>query len=184
MTETVAPDCPDCRGEKRRKVFHKETREYHRVRCHCTYEDLPLKLVIQPENCGCALAAVATVVGKTYAEVRQYIHMDRDFTQQGTYDNEMLSLLEVFGYSYQSRSRWVSRLDAEREQWPCEPWADVHLCVVRNLPDTSYHMVVMLRDGRVLDPWWGVVQGLHRYSAVLSIHAVYPIKEEVPNAGI
>jgi hypothetical protein len=157
-------------------VRHKVTGELHQVRCACTYEDLPLRLVYQAEKSGCVLAAVATATGLSYAEVRQYVDLSHDFTENGTYLSVAASILDRLGYAVQTRYRNDPRLGgAPRDPWPSEPWADVILCEVTNLPNRGQHAVVLLTDGRVLDPWWGVVQGLHRYPAVHSMTAVYRV---------
>jgi hypothetical protein len=171
--------CPDCKDEGKRRVLNTGTEEYHSVRCHCQYTDLPIPLVLQAEKSGCGIAAIATVVGKTYKEVRQFIHIDRDFTSDGMYDSEMEDLLEVFGYSWQARGKNQPRLSTKREVWPPLPFAPLHIAQVKNLPDKRWHYVVMLEDGRVLDPWWGVVQGLHRYPEVCVVHGLWKIPEKV-----
>lgn len=187
MSEAAAGEmkgvCPDCAGTHRRKVLNRATGEYHGVRCQCTYEDLPLVFVYQPEKSGCSIAAVAMVARKTYAEVRQYMNLERDYTAEGAYATEVQSLLDRLGFSYQIRYRTDPRIDCDRDPWPCEPWADFHICTVRNLADTTMHSVVLLRDGRVLDPTWGVVQGLHRYPKVTEMVAVYPVPQHLDAAA-
>ncbi len=182
-TVTVDPPtvCPDCTDGKRR-VQHRGTGEYHGVACHCQVADLPLRLVIQPERMGCVLAAVATVVGKSYGEIRQLVDLSHDFTEQGTFLTVAQSILERLGYAYQLRYSYDPRLNLSRPEWPCAPWAAVHICEVQNLTETGQHAVVLLRDGRVLDPWWGIVQGLHRYRRVVSMMAVYPVAAPDPAA--
>lgn len=168
-----------CDGGKR-LVRHKRTGELHGCRCPCTYKDLPLKVVLQPENAGCMLAAVATITGKTYAEIRHLVTMGHDFSTEGTHGAVTDEIFAHLGYAVQERFRYDPRLEAQRPRWPLAPWADVHLCQVQNLPDTGMHAVVLLRDGRVLDPWWGVVHGLHRYPRVSSMTAVYKVAVAEP----
>jgi len=166
--------CPDC-VDGVRMVLHKGTGERHPMRCACQVTDLPVRLVYQPESCGCVLAAVATIVGKSYRDVRHRVGMDHDYTKQGSHMGIAYELLAEFGYAIQLRYRNNQRLNAPREEWPCSPWADLHIAEVRNLADTTMHAVVVLRDGRVLDPWWGVVDGLHRYPRVLNIAGVFRV---------
>lgn len=178
MADEVAL-CLDCDGKKTRRVKNTGTGEFHTVRCHCQYE-LPIKMVLQKEPSGCGIAVVAMVTGKPYEEVRQYIHLDRDFTKEGMYDSELEDLLEVFGFSWQSRGRHQPRLSSVREVWPSLPFAPLHIVQVKNLPDKRYHYVVLLPDGQVMDPWWGVIQGLHRYPQILQMHGVWKIPPEIP----
>jgi hypothetical protein len=171
--------CPDCGGTGRRKVLNRATGEHHNVRCQCTYDDLPLRVVYQPERSGCAIAAAATVAGKSYAEVRQMMLLERDFNAEGADTFELQSLLDQLGFAYQIRYATVARLGhIPRDPWPCAPWAPLHICTVKNLSDTGYHFVVLLPDGRVLDPWWGVVQGLHRYPRVTEMMGLYPVARQ------
>lgn len=88
-----------------------------------------------------------------------------------------VAMIVQIGYAVRRRYRHDARLKRFRDVWPCAPWADLHWCEVRNTRDSGQHAVVLLRDGRVLDPWWGVLQGLHRYPGVVSIAAVYPVEQ-------
>jgi hypothetical protein len=166
--------CVWCQGAGKRGVRHSGTGETHGAPCPCTYE-LPVAWVPQAESKGCMLAATAMLVGKTYKEIRALVTGAWDFTEAGTNIGVVHALLDQLGFAYQTRYQYDARLDLRRPEWPCAPWADRILCEVRNLSETGYHAVILLRDGRVLDPWWGVLQGLHRYSHVQSMTAVYPV---------
>lgn len=175
QTETEAPKpCEWCNGEKVRRILHRGTGELHRVKCACQHE-LPVKFVYQPENSGCCVAAVAMIVGKSYFDVKQYFNVEHDLSCEGINHYEWQELLDQFGFAYQYRGSWSPRLNDRRAVWPIEPWADLHFVEVINTRGSGQHAVVLLRDGRVLDPWWGVLQGLHRYPKVVSMTAVYPI---------
>lgn len=176
----AAERCTDCTRGKR-EVRNSKTGEFHTVRCHCQFE-LPFPLILQPEKSGCALAAVAMVVQQPYATVRQYVTLERDYTGEGTYEREIYELLNHFGFSYQRKEKLVQRLGGTTAPWPPAPWAPLHVAMVRNLTDVAYHYVVMLQDGTIMDPWWGVVQGLHRYPSILSVSAVYPVVPPTPEA--
>lgn len=177
MTNTT---CADCGDKGNREVLHRGTGERHRVKCHCQY-DLPIKLVLQPEPSGCGIAVVATVAGKTYQEVRQYIHLDRDFTQEGMYDSELESLLVQFGFTWQVLTMVNPRLSTRRDPWPPAPWAPLHVAKVTNLRESGLHYVVVLPDGMVLDPHCGVIQGLHRYPRVHQVYGLWPVSGFVPS---
>lgn len=173
--------CPDCEGKTKRRVLHRVKQEWHTVKCHCQFTT-QVPLVIQPESHGCGIAAVATVAQKTYKEVRQWIHLDRDFTKEGMYTNEMEELLMVYDFTWQVIWPNATRLGTKRTPWPPAPWADLHVAQVRNLSDSGWHFVVIQNDGLVLDPCWGVIQGLHRYPEVNAVYGLYklPTKEEEP----
>lgn len=173
-----ATPCQWCNGSQRRVVVHAATHESHGMPCVCTAGTLPLQFLYQPETNGCGIAAIAMATATPYAEVRRRLVMSADLsgaTGQGVDVGQIDDLLGALGFAWQARYAHCHRLRAPRNPWPCEPWADVHLCMVRNLSDSSGHFVVLLRDGRVLDPWWGVVGGLHRYPQVYSIKALYRV---------
>jgi hypothetical protein len=179
--------CSWCAGAKFRLVRHVKTHEQHRMPCACAH-DLPIAFIYQPEENGCGIAAVAMATQRPYAEVRKLLLMSVDLSgfvlDDGVNVAQVDEMLEVLGFAWQARYPNLHRLAAPRPDWPCEPWADVHLCHVRSLSDSGGHYVVMLRDGRVLDPWWGVIGGLHRYPQVHSIKSLHPIASpaEVSNA--
>lgn len=184
-TPVEAPKEPceyGCDEDGHRYVLHRKNNELHKTRCICRYTDLPYKLVLQKEHSGCMLAAVATITGRTYDEVRQYCTLEHDWSKDGTWTSVTDDLFAHFGYAVQEYSSYCPRLEAPRPEWPLKPWAPVHLCQVTNLTETGQHAVVLLPDGRVLDPWWGVVQGLHRYKRVVTITGVWKVSDPQPNA--
>jgi len=174
--------CEWCKGEKVRRILHRGTGELHRVSCACTHE-LPVRFVYQPENSGCCIAAVAMIVGKSYFDVKQLMNVEHDLSCEGIHYHEWQDLLVDLGFASQFRSSWSPRLKDNRAVWPCAPWADLHFCEVINTRASGQHSVVLLRDGRVLDPWWGVLQGLHRYPRVVSMTAVYRVPEKAPEGA-
>lgn len=176
MSDETEKVCPHC-SEGFREVRHSGTGESHRVKCFCQ-EEIPISVVLQPEDSGCAVAAVATVAGISYKEARALLRMDRDLTTEGSYDFEIQEMLDFLGFASQIRYSTIRRLNGARRLDWMKPWAPVHIATVRSLSNTGTHFVVMLADGRVLDPWWGVVQGLHRYSEVFNIIGFYRISEK------
>lgn len=176
--------CTECRDKHSRRALHRGTGEWHTMPCACRAK-LPFRFVYQPEPSGCMLAATAMMLGVTYSEVKQRVCTDWDFTKQGTHLHIVHELFEAYGYAYQTRHEFQSRLGGtRREQWPCAPWADRVLCEVRNTRDAGYHAVVLLRDGRVCDPHWGVLQGLHRFPRVVSMTAIAPLSVAAPQAWV
>lgn len=173
--------CTWCSGTKKHRVTHIATGEMHGMPCACVHTDLPIPFLYQEEDCGCGIAALAMATRRSYSEVRRLIVMSEDLSGHtigaGVNVAQVDDILEQLGFAWQARYPSCHRLALPRDPWPCAPWADVHLCHVRNLSDSGHHYVVMIRDGRVLDPWWGVVQGLHRYPGVHSIKAVYAIRD-------
>jgi hypothetical protein len=111
-----------------------------------------VKWVQQEESCGCTVAAVAICVGKSYAEVRAA--SGREFTGErgGLQIEDWYDYLFEHGFTF-FRVWGVTqhqKPNQEREVWPPEPFAPLHICSVVN--SVSSHAVVMLADGSVLDP--------------------------------
>jgi hypothetical protein len=132
--------------------------------------------VFQPEVSGCGIAVLAIVAGKTYREARQYFSLERDFTKSGMHNHELEEALVALGFAMQPFTRSEARLGHSiRAKWPIDPVTDLSICQVRNLRDACWHYVVTLRDGRVLDPAFGVINGLYLYPEVLAMWALYPI---------
>jgi hypothetical protein len=182
----VPDSCSWCDGTKVRLVRHVKTQEQHRMPCACAHE-LPIPFIYQPEENGCGIAAIAMATQQPYAEVRKLLVMSVDlsgFTDEGVNVGQVDDMLDHLGFAWRARYQSEHRLARKRDPWPCPPWADIHLCQVRSLSDSGGHYVVMLRDGRVLDPWWGVIGGLHRYPQVHSIKSLHQITPpaEVPDA--
>lgn len=177
------PPCAECNGTGKRKVLHRGTGETQSVTCPCKI-DLPIRFIWQPENSGCGPAVLAMIAGLTYRQACQYFAFDRDFSQTGCYTSELREVLNVLGFSYQLYVKFQSRIGGtEREKWPMESVSDLAIAQVRNLRDALTHFVVVLRDGRVLDPAAGVVQGLHRYPEVYEILALFPIPKPAEAAA-
>lgn len=169
--------CTYCNDTGHRLTRNFGTDEDHRIRCHCRFE-LPLKFVIQPYKMGCGIAALAMVSGKTFEEVRVLMDLSHDWCKggRGMTMYEVEQMLEPLGFSYQSRRLCQSRLGGtERKEWPGKPFAPLHIALVQNLPNTGGHFVVWLEDGRVMDPWWGVIPNIGNYSMVMEVTGIWKI---------
>jgi hypothetical protein len=126
------------------------------------------KRVQQEHKHGCAVAAMAMVTGKSYAEVFSAFDPEHyDFERHGLSHFPIADYLAGEGYALRKFTRCDQRLNVTREPWPVEPFTDVHICEVVN--SVMCHMVVMLGDGTVLDP---AVEGPRRLSDYLAVHYV------------
>lgn len=171
--------CSWCNGTQKRMVTHVGTDEKHGMPCACTHTDLPVPFLYQPEDYGCAIAAIAMATRNDYPRVRRLLVMSEDLSGEtvnaGVNVGQVDDILFDLGFAWRALYQNNHRLGVARDPWPCAPFADTHVAHVRNLSDSGHHFVCWLRDGRVLDPWWGVVQGLHRYPQVHSIKGLFPI---------
>jgi hypothetical protein len=150
------------------------------VKCFCTIPKGEIPYVKQEDPSGCGIAALAMCMQMTYAEVRAMFH--QDYVDSGIDDWLTEEILSMCGFAYAKKiKRFNCRVPkyekgSERKIWPPKPWAKVHYCVVLNLSETGAHAVVMLEDGRVFDPWWGEVEGLHKYKKVEYLYGITRIK--------
>lgn len=146
-----------------------------------------IQWVRQEHTNGCVIASLAMISGKTYREVHDdlapqlgnFVDVEGksewrrgvDFNKDG-----MAIMFDGWGWladnGFAIQQRYKFHYNIERPQWPLDPWADVHLCSVVT---TQSHAVVLLRDGRVLDPLTPEPKKLSDYSKVESMMAVYKV---------
>lgn len=180
MTDEVKKPCAWCGDTKKRLVTHVGTNEKHGMPCACLHTDLPVSFIYQPESYGCGIAAIAMATSTDYWAVRRLLVMSEDLSGQtvnaGLNVAQADDIVDQLGFAWRARYTNNHRLAVARDPWPCAPFADTHVVHVRSLSNASNHYVCWLRDGRVLDPWWGVISGLHRYPQVFSVKGLYRIE--------
>jgi hypothetical protein len=153
-----------------------------------------IQYVKQEQSHGCAIAALAMILGRSYQDVlrdwpkrteeqkwkdengedRTSIHTYHDFDAKSGGISFMCAdaYLAENGFAVLRKFKHRSWLRDERSEWPPKPFGPLHLCdVVTSLG----HMVVMLGDGEVYDPWFGTGRSLSDYEAVHSVAAVYKV---------
>ena len=130
--------------------------------------------VQQEEVYGCGIACLAMVTSKTYQEVCSWFKADRFQTGLTWWDID--GYLAEHGLAV--ARRWPTTQNEneplEREVWPLEPWADLHICQVRT--PAMAHFVVMLANGTCLDPATPEPKKLSDYESVDNITAVYDVR--------
>jgi hypothetical protein len=110
--------------------------------------------VAQPNDYGCAIACVAMIVGKTYADMEAWFlahGLAPARMEKGVHDGVYFEALARHGFAYQQRWRCNPFTNVMRDDWPPAPFAPVHIC--SGAVAAGHHAFVMLADGRVLDPW-------------------------------
>lgn len=136
----------------------------------------PVKWVAQEDANGCGIACLAMLVGKTYQQVASEV---ASVKAMGLSQWPLDSYLAEQGYAVARRYPSLVHLNeinkpgVMRDVWPLTPWADVHLCGV-TLPQ-GHHWVVLLRDGRVLDPAGWPPRSWAEYENVSSMAAIIRI---------
>lgn len=132
---------------------------------------------------GCGFAALAMIVGKTYAQVVAEFAGDAhpngyrynpDTGSPAYYAMDLYLAEEGFAVSRLYEDRFPHCRN-EKRAWPPEPFAPLHLCNVKVYSEsTRNHWVVMLADGAVLDPLTPEPRRLTDYAEVHNVAAVIP----------
>lgn len=134
-----------------------------------------IERVQQKEKCGCTIAAVAMIVGKSYDEVRSMSTRDFDETSGGVQIEDWLDYL--FEQGFVAHRLWkvthLQGVNTPRPCWPPEPFAPLHICSVRT--SAGGHAVVMLSDGKVLDPYTADRDNLSCYESVSAVYGMFYI---------
>ncbi len=126
--------------------------------------------VAQEHENGCVIASLSMVTGMTYKQVQQSFKVK---VERGVHDDETDAWLAEHGFAVARKERRYKPGKCNRSPWPPAPFADLHLVVVK---EDDYHMVVMLRDGTVLDPATPGSWRLTDYGSVMWVAAVVSIQ--------
>jgi len=144
--------------------------------CQCADRVIPLQWVKQEDDWGCTIAAYAMILGRTYASVRDdfAVYIARKEGWRGVcslFDGDQYLTSQGFAVARIFRY-WRGEI---REEWPPQPFGDIHLCdVIVSEGSSGSHSVVMLRDGSVLDPLMPEPRRLTDYHKVQHVALVVP----------
>lgn len=110
-----------------------------------------MELVKQEEECGCVVACLAMVLGKTYWEIRE--EWANDFTTRGVPFDKMLDYLSDHGHSIvHTKVYSFCHKDFYRNEL-FKPFAPIHIVHVTHAPDVEHsHVIVMDETGVIFDP--------------------------------
>ncbi|MGU3476920.1 hypothetical protein [Methylobacterium sp. D48H] len=124
----------------------------------------PMDPVRQEDRYGCAIACVAMLLDRTYADMRAAVgEPGHGFTH-----DSLGELLIRGGYALQHVFRIDQVTQRPRPVWPLAPWAPIHVCTV-DAGGPGSHLVVMLADGTIMDPATTTMGRLSDYRAVISM---------------
>jgi hypothetical protein len=116
------------------------------------------------------------VLGVSYEEAAAKLATDPAiFDTSGSGYHVLESQLVHHGYAVSRKWRVFQPGNQQRDQWPCEPFADLHWCEV--ISGGRGHAVLMLGDGTVLDPMSDEPKRLSDYEEVNFVAAVIPISQ-------
>jgi hypothetical protein len=130
-----------------------------------------VRWVPQSDPNGCCVAVLAMVTGHPYEQIKAFY--GEDLGERGLSQHHIEHYLVEHGFTWARKTKWLPYIDGrkqqQREPWPAEPWADVHICEVVT---SQSHAVVMLADGTVLDPLTPEPKKLSDYKEVYYVAAV------------
>jgi DNA primase large subunit len=136
-----------------------------------------MKCVHQKHSMGCGLAALAMITGSNYDEIIKFFSPPIDFNKDGISFRAIDAYLVDHGYAIARKFQHYGFFNCpKREIWPPQPFAPIHLCEVRvyeNAPCT--HFVIMLSNGRILDPINDEHKNLNFYFKVISVAGIYKV---------
>lgn len=134
--------------------------------------------VLQEDTNGCGLACLAMLTGQTYRQVRADFE---NWGGDGTTEFHITAYLADKGYAWTwlhhghiykreltGPDTWRTRM---RDPWPPPLWANVHIASVET--GRGSHFIIVLRDGRVLDPATPEPRRWSEYGRCFNIAAVY-----------
>lgn len=127
----------------------------------------------------CVVASLAMVTGKTFNQtlrgLKEFWQEEGQF--QGVKDEIFDAYLGQLGYAVRYIKHDYSPRFKLRKEWPPKPFAPIHVCDVF---DEGLHAVVMLEDGKVLDPNDVHKKSLADYQRVFTVAGIYPVGEPFP----
>ncbi|HSZ58619.1 MAG TPA: hypothetical protein VK797_23325 [Tepidisphaeraceae bacterium] len=135
-----------------------------------------IRHVRQKHARGCVVACLSMITGIPYDEVDAGFHGDREKDGLGYHQYD--AWLNQLGYAVIRRFWHYCPLQADRADWPCQPFADVHLVCLPS--PMGEHAVVMLKDGSVLDPNESSPKRLSDYPKINSIAGIYRVSGTFP----
>lgn len=155
---------------------------FHPFRMNATTETIKptVEWVAQNDTYGCGVAVLAMLFGISYQEAKARFPA-YDPAKHGIHVDDVLV---DFGYALATKwntFHWrffCNSREEPRNPWPPEPFASTHICKVRVTANSPcFHWVVMLADGKVLDPLTPEPKRLTDYDTVVSVSAVVPVGE-------
>lgn len=132
-----------------------------------------VKWVRQEDSCGCTVASIAMIAGKTYQEIKAMLPPNHDLTRKGLGGFEETNLLKKLGFT--ASRKFINSFEGREgdKEWPPKPFADLHICAVEVYEGSPlFHSVVMLSDGTVLDPSTPEPKQLTDYFRVCNVAGV------------
>ena len=132
----------------------------------------------QEHKNGCGAASLAMITGVSYADVIKHFSTI-DFDKDGLIFDALIAFLVDNGFAVAPKFKYFSVVNSPgRNPWPPEPFADIHFCNVLVYEKSPMsHIVVMLKDGTILDPLIDNISKISDYFKVYNVTGIYCVKK-------
>lgn len=141
-----------------------------------------IKLVKQEHAGGCGPATLAMILCMSYEKACEWLQDSpvRSRSKTIDWDNDGISHIDL-DYCL-NKAGWYHQRTYKswepKDNWPPKPFAPIHYVQVGQ-PSGNSHFVVMLKDGRVLDPLLDDEQDLDSYLEVHNVCGLVHPESEV-----
>ena len=143
--------------------------------------DIPkVRYVAAPsEQNMCVIACLAMITGQTLKQTLK--GMERFWNNEGMFEGvreePFYQYLSARGYAIQTIDHDYEPEDSLTKPWPPAPWAPIHCCDVYA---EGPHAVIMLHNGKILDPNDRKVKTLSEYHRVYSVQGIWKVGHAPP----
>lgn len=112
-----------------------------------------MRRIPQEDDYGCLIASLAMVLDRPYHYVKAELHaaLNAYPGRQGINEFDASEFMFKHGYALVRRYMFDCVAQKPRPEWPCKPFAPVHICYVN--ATKGPHACAMDSEGRVYDPF-------------------------------
>jgi hypothetical protein len=107
--------------------------------------------IIQEDSCGCAIACMATILQKSYKEIKKDFY--NNFIIEGLNSDRIVPYLAGYGLDITThRANFYSDYSIAKKRF-VKPFADAHILVIKQYADNdTTHAILMNNKGKLLCP--------------------------------
>ena len=134
-----------------------------------------IKLVKQREGNDCGICVLSTILNKPYEKVKNDFY--KDIIEDGISLDDAINYLGDHSCSlvYKTLTNYQNKDTAKDEM--LRPFADIHVLSVRPYVDADmYHMVLMNKEGEILDPGGETDEFIRNLYQIVGVVGVYKHK--------
>jgi hypothetical protein len=142
------------------------------------FKQYGLKYIYSLRENGCVISCLSMLLGQSFDDTVKDMepYWWNEAADEGTDDDAWAQYLAAKGYAYQDICYEYTPLDKLIEPWPLKPFAPIHMCFVYAY---GPHAVILLNDGRVLDPNDETIKSLSEYHRVYRMVGLWKVSEQL-----